>query len=65
MAIIFGLLTILVFVMGIFTIVATVQIIVKAGYSGWWILVPLGAPVVALIATSIVAASTADLGSRS
>jgi hypothetical protein len=65
MAFIFGLLTILAFVMGILTIVATVQIIVKAGYSGWWILVPLGAPVVAFIVTVVVAASTQDLGSRS
>jgi hypothetical protein len=65
MAFIFGLLTILAFVMGILTIVATVQIIVKAGYSGWWILVPLGAPAVALIVTSVVAASTQDLGARS
>lgn len=65
MAILFGLIIILGVVMSIFTLVAMVQIIVKAGYSGWWILVPLGAPVVVFIATSIVAASTADLGSRS
>jgi hypothetical protein len=65
MAILFGLIAILGFVMSIVTLVAMVQIIVKAGYSGWWILVPLGAPVVAFIATSVVAASTQDLGSRS
>jgi hypothetical protein len=65
MAVLFGLIIILGFVMSIVTLVAMVQIIVKAGYSGWWILVPLGAPVVVFIATFIVAASTADLGSRS
>jgi hypothetical protein len=65
MAILFGLLTILGIVMGIGTIVAMVQIIVKAGYSGWWILVPLGAPVVAFIVTIILAVGTQDLGSRS
>ncbi len=39
--------------MGVLNLVGTVKIITKAGYSGWWILVPFG-PVVQTFATSVV-----------
>ena len=44
------------------SIMAMVRIITNAGYSGWWVLVPFGAPIVGYILGVILLASASLSG---